>query len=326
MNFVSFLGIGSSAPEKVLSNHDFEQIVDTSDEWIRTRTGILERKIADPDVATSDLAYEAALKALEEASMDPKDLDGVIVGTITPDHFFPSTACILQDKIGATNAYAFDLLAGCSGYLYALHVGKSLIESGSAKNLLVVGAETLSKIMDFKDRTTCILFGDGAGASVLSASDTPGLLSSCLGANGSAGDLLHMPGGGSRMPATVESVENNCHYLKMQGRDVFKEAVKALQSSSLEAIEKADLTPEQVDLFIPHQANYRILEAVRKRVGLPEEKVFSNLDKYGNTSSASVPIALDEAVKEGRIKSGDTVLFTAFGAGFTWGAAVTRWA
>ena len=325
MSFVKFLGIGSAAPEKVLSNFDFEKMIDTSDEWIRTRTGIAERRIAESDVASSDLGYEASLRALEDSSMSPEDIDGIVVGTITPDHIFPSTACVLQSKLGAKNAFAFDVSAGCSGFIYALHVAKGMIQGGDTKNLLVVGAETLSKIMNYDDRTTCILFGDGAGAAVISTSDTPGILSSCLGANGDHGDLLAMPAGGSRMPTSEETVKNGSHFLQMEGKEVFKEAVKALQSSSLEAIKMADITPDDIDLLIPHQANYRIIDAVRKRLELPEEKVFSNLDRYGNTSSASVPIALDEAVKSGRLKKGDIVVFSAFGAGFTWGASVVRW-
>ncbi len=325
MSFVKFLGIGSAAPEKVLSNFDFEKMIDTSDEWIRSRTGISERRIAEPDVASSDLGYEASIKALEDASIGPEDIDGIIVGTITPDFIFPSTACVLQKLLGAKNAFAFDVLAGCSGFIYALHVAKGLIQGGSAKKLLVVGAETLSKIMNYEDRTTCILFGDGAGAAVITASETPGILSSCLGANGDGWEYLYMPGGGSRIPTSEESVKNGSHFLQMQGKEVFKEAVKALQSSSLKAIEQAGITPDQIDLLIPHQANYRIIEVVRKRLELPEEKVFSNLDRYGNTSSASVPIALDEAVKSGRLKKGDIVVFSAFGAGFTWGASVVRW-
>ncbi len=325
MSFVKFLGIGSATPEKVLTNYDFEKMMDTSDEWIRTRTGISERRIAESDIAASDLAYEACLKALEDASMDIEDIDGIIVGTITPDHIFPSTACVLQSRLGAKNAYAFDVSAGCSGFIYALHVAKGMIQSGTNKNILVVGSEVLSKIMNYDDRTTCILFGDGAGAAVVSASDTPGIMSSCLGANGDHWELLWMPAGGSRMPTSLETIKNGDHFLKMEGREVFKEAVKALESSSLEAIRQADITPNDVDLLIPHQANYRIIDAVRRRLELPEEKVFSNLDKYGNTSSASVPLALDEAVKSGRLKRGDIVVFSAFGAGFTWGASVVRW-
>lgn len=300
-------------------------MVDTTDEWILTRTGIRERRIAEPDVATSDIAYEASVKALENAGIKAEELDGIIVGTVTPDYIFPSTACVLQSRLGAKKAFAFDVLAGCSGFLYALQAGKGMIDGGNAKKLLIIGAETLSKIVDFEDRATCILFGDGAGAAVIGNSESPGILSLCLGANGDDWELLYMPGGGSRIPPSEESLKNKCHFLKMQGKDVFKEAVKAIESSSLEAIKMADITPEEIDLFIPHQANYRILEAVRKRIGLPEEKVFSNLDRYGNTSSASVPIALDEAARSGRIKEGDIILFSVFGAGFTWGAAVLRW-
>jgi len=325
LSFVRFLGTGSYAPDRILTNLDLEKLVDTSDEWIQSRTGIRERRIADPDVATSDIAYEASLKALESSGVDARDLDGIIVGTVTPDYLFPSTACILQSRLGAKKAFAFDILAGCSGFLYALQAGKGIIGSGDAQKILIIGAETLSKITDFQDRSTCILFGDGAGAAVISASETPGILSTCLGANGDEWELLYMPGGGSRIPPSEESIKNRSHFLKMKGKEVFKEAVKALESSSLEAIKRADITPEEIDLFIPHQANYRILEAVRKRVGLPEEKVFSNLDRYGNTSSASVPIALDEAVRSGRVKEGDTILISVFGAGFTWGAAVIRW-
>jgi len=325
LSFVRFLGTGSYAPERILTNLELEKLVDTSDEWIQTRTGIRERRVAEPDVATSDIAYEASLKALESSGVDARDLDGIIVGTVTPDYLFPSTACILQSRLGAKKAFAFDLLAGCSGFLYALQAGKGIISGGDAKKLLIIGAETLSKITDFQDRTTCILFGDGAGAAVISASESPGILSTCLGANGDEWELLYMPGGGSRIPPSEASIKNREHFLKMKGKEVFKEAVKALESSSLEAIRMADITPEEIDLFIPHQANYRILEAVRKRVGLPEEKVFSNLDRYGNTSSASVPLALDEAVRSGRVREGDTILISVFGAGFTWGAAVVRW-
>ncbi|MCC6712767.1 MAG: ketoacyl-ACP synthase III [Candidatus Dadabacteria bacterium] len=325
MSFVRFLGTGSAAPEKVLANADLEKIVDTSDEWIQTRTGIRERRIADPGTATSDIAYDACVRALESASVDPVDLDAIIVGTVTPDYLFPSTACILQSRLGARHIMAFDVLAGCSGFMYALQAGKGIIDGGNAKKVLVIGAETLSTIMDFQDRSTCILFGDGAGAAVLSESDTPGIMSITMGANGSQWELLYMPGGGSRIPASEESIRNRSHFLKMAGQEVFKEAVKAIESSSLEAIRLADLTPDDIDLFIPHQANYRILEAVRKRIGLPVEKVFSNLDRYGNTSSASVPIALDEAVRSGRVKKDDKILISVFGAGFTWGAAVVNW-
>lgn len=325
MSSVRIVGTGLSIPEKILSNADLEKIVDTSDEWIRTRTGIIERRIAAPDIATSDMAHEASLRALQAASVDPDDIDAIIVATVTSDYLFPSTACLIQSSLGATKAFAFDLSAGCTGFMYALKVGKAMIDAGDAETILVVGAETLSRIMDYEDRTTCILFGDGAGAVVMARSEIPGILSISLGSDGDAWQLLYMPGGGSRIPATEESVKARHHYLKMEGSDVFKEAVKAMEAASIEAIRKADITNGEIDLFISHQANYRIMEAVRKRLDIPPEKVFMNVDRYGNTSSASVPIALDEAVKSGKIHQGDIILFSAFGAGFTWGSAVVRW-
>lgn len=325
MSPVRIVGTGLSVPERILSNYDLEKMVDTSDEWIRTRTGIVERRIAAPDVSSSDMAYEASLRALEAASIDPKDVDGIIIGTVTPDYLFPSTACVLQSRLGAKRAFAFDILAGCSGFLYALQVGKGLIETGDSRTLLIVGAETLSRIVDFEDRATCILFGDGAGAAVITKSEEAGILSICLHADGDNWELLYMPGGGACIPATQESVKNKLHYLKMKGNDVFKVAVKAMETASIEAIKKAGVNPDEIDLFIAHQANLRIMDAVRRRLDLPPEKVFINVDRYGNTSSASVPIALDEAVREGRVKRGDLILFAVFGAGFTWGAGVVRW-
>jgi len=308
----------------VLTNYDLEKIVDTSDEWIRTRTGILERRIADPDVATSDMAYEASVKALEAASIDATDIDGIILGTVTPDYLFPASSCLIQHRLGAKDAFAFDLLAGCSGFIYALQVARAMIVSGDAQNILVIGAETLSRIVDYKDRSTCILFGDGAGAAVLSKSDENGILSTYLSANGGEWDKIIQPAGGSRIPSTAESIKNGLHYLKMKGNDVFKEGVKGLEYASLEAIRKADVTTEQIALFIPHQANLRIMEAARKRLNLPPEKLFVNVDKYGNTSSASVAIAFDEVVRSGRIKKDDLVLFAVIGSGFTLASAVVR--
>ncbi|MCH8028383.1 MAG: ketoacyl-ACP synthase III [Candidatus Dadabacteria bacterium] len=317
-------GTGSSAPEKVMTNFDFEKIVETSDEWIRTRTGIAQRHIAEEDVATSDMAYEASKKAVEAAGIDPMDLGGIILATVTPDHFFPATACLIQSRLGAKNAFGYDLSAGCSGFVYGVQMGQGLIETGAAEHILVIGAETMSRIMDFEDRATCVLFGDGAGAAVLSRSEIPGIMSLYLGANGDDWELLHMPGGGSRMPPTEESLRQRQHYIKMKGNDVFKEAVKTMESSSIKVLMKAGLKPDDIDLFIPHQANRRIMEAVRKRLGIPTEKVFVNVDRYGNTSSASVPIALDEAVRGGRVNDGDLVLFSVFGAGFTWAAGLVR--
>jgi len=264
LKYAKIIGTGSSAPERILSNHHLENMIDTSDEWITTRTGIKQRRIVDKGVYTSDIAYEASVKALESAGVCASELDGIILGTISPDFIFPSTACILQSKLGCENIMAFDLLAGCSGFLYALHVGNGMICSGQFNKLLIVGAEVLSRIIDYEDRTTCILFGDGAGAVVLSQSDEPGILSSCLNSDGNNWEFLYMPGGGSRIPATEESVRNRDHFLKMNGKDVFKVAVKSLETASIEAMEKAKMSCRDVDLFIPHQANIRIIDAVRK--------------------------------------------------------------
>jgi 3-oxoacyl-[acyl-carrier-protein] synthase-3 len=325
LSSVRIAGTGLSIPQKILSNADLEKMVDTSDEWIRTRTGIAERRIAAPDVASSDMGYEAAVRAMHDAGIVSEDIDAIVVATATPDYQFPSTACLIQSRLGAKRAFAFDISAGCAGFVYALKVGKTMIDAGNAETVLLVGAETMSRVTDYEDRTTCILFGDGAGAVVLAKSEMPGILSISLGSDGDAWQLLYMPGGGSRIPATEESVRQRHHYLKMQGSDVFKEAVKAMESASIAAIRKAEITPDEIDLFISHQANYRIMEAVRRRLDIPPEKVFMNVDRYGNTSSASVPIALDEAAKSGKIQRGDIILFSAFGAGFTWGAAVVRW-
>ncbi len=324
MKYVKIIGTGSSVPDAILSNSDLEKMVETSDEWIISRTGIKERRIADKDTASSDIAYEAAEKALKAASVNPSDLDVIIVGTITPDFLFPSTGCVVQGLLGAKKAYAFDLMAGCSGFLYTLHVAQGIIKSGAAEKILVIGVDTLSKVTDFEDRSTCILFGDGAGAAVLTASDEPGILSSILNSDGRDWDLLYVPAGGSRTPISEEVLKTRDQYIKMEGNDVFKVAVKSMESATINAIQQADITPEDIDLFVPHQANQRILEAVRKRLNFPEEKVFVNLDKYGNTSGASVPLALDEAIRQGRVKEGNLVLFAAFGAGFTWGASVVR--
>lgn len=324
MKYVKIIGTGSSVPDAILSNSDLENMVETSDEWITSRTGIKERRIADEDTASSDIAYEAAEKALKAASVNPSDLDVIIVGTITPDFLFPSTGCVLQSLLGAKNAYAFDLMAGCSGFLYTLHVAEGIIKSGGAEKILAIGVDTLSKVTDFEDRSTCILFGDGAGAAVLTASDEPGILSSILNSDGNHWDLLYVPAGGSRTPIDEKVLKSREQYIKMEGNDVFKVAVKSMESATADAIAKANVSPEDIDLFVPHQANNRILEAVRKRLNFPEEKVFANLDKYGNTSGASIPLALDEAVRQGRVKEGNLVLFAAFGAGFTWGASVVK--
>lgn len=324
MKYAKITGTGSAVPDAVLSNSDLEKMVETSDEWITTRTGIRERRIADENTASSDIAREAAQKALEAADVGPEELDAVVVGTVTPDFLFPSTACVVQSLLGAKNACAFDLMAGCAGFLYTLHIAQGMIKSGGAEKILVIGAETLSKIVDFKDRSTCILFGDGAGAVVLEGSDEPGILSSLVSSDGDCWDLLYVPAGGSRRPVSRDVLETGEQYIKMKGNDVFRVAVKSMESATVDAVEKAGLRPDDIDLFVPHQANHRIVEAVRKRLDFPEEKVFLNLDRYGNTSAASVPLALDEAVRSGRVRRGDTVLFAAFGAGFAWGASVVR--
>lgn len=324
MKYAKITGTGSSVPDAVLSNSDLEKMVETSDEWITTRTGIRERRIADENTASSDIAREAAQKALEAADVGPEELDAVVVGTVTPDFLFPSTACVVQSLLGAKNACAFDLMAGCAGFLYTLHIAQGMIKSGGAEKILVIGAETLSKIVDFKDRSTCILFGDGAGAVVLEGSDEPGILSSLVSSDGDCWDLLYVPAGGSRRPVNRDVLETGDQYIKMKGNDVFRVAVKSMESATVDAVEKAGLRPDDIDLFVPHQANHRIVEAVRKRLDFPEEKVFLNLDRYGNTSAASVPLALDEAVRSERVRRGDTVLFAAFGAGFAWGASVVR--
>ncbi len=323
---IRILSTGSAVPDKVLTNLDLEKMVDTSDEWIRTRTGIRERRIADDETATSDLVIEASKRAMEAAGMGPKDLDAIIVGTVTPDMLFPSTACFVQKGLGINEIPAFDVSAACSGFLYGLTIAQGLIANKTYEIILLAGAETLSKILDWTDRSTCVLFGDGAGACiVVQSEDERGILSMHLGADGSLGDLLKQPGGGSRFPASPETLEKGLHYVKMKGNDVFKYAVRAMEDSALKALRKANLTSDDVDLLIPHQANLRIMRATAKRLGIPAEKVFVNIDRYGNISAGSIPIALDEANRMGRIKEGDILLLDAFGGGFTWGAAVMRW-
>lgn len=318
-------GIGSYVPEKILTNADLEKIVDTSDEWIRTRSGIRERRIADDGVATSDLAAIAAQRAIKSAGITPQDIEAIIVGTATPDMPFPSTACLVQSKIGARKIISFDVSAGCTGFLYALSVADSYIKSGY-DNILVIGADILTKITDYTDRSTCVLFGDGAGAVIVKkTTDDSTILSSYFAADGASWKLLHQPGGGSRIPASHESVDKKLHCIKMEGNEVFKLAVRAMAEASTETLKKANIPPEKVNLLIPHQANIRIIEATAKRLNMPMSKVYINLDKYGNTSTASIPIALDEAVQNGKIKKGGLLLMVAFGAGFTWGGVLVRW-
>jgi 3-oxoacyl-[acyl-carrier-protein] synthase-3 len=320
------IGTGSYLPEKILNNQELEKIVDTTDEWITTRCGIKERRIVENGVGSSFLATQAAQRALQMAGVSPQDLGMIIVGTVTPDMLFPSTACLLQHNLKAKKAAAFDLSAGCSGFIYGLSVADSFIRNRSYKYILLVGVECLSKVTDYQDRTTCVLFGDGAGAVVLTGTTGErGILSTHLYSDGSYGDLLCQPGGGSRQPATHESIDKRLHYLKMDGNKVYKIAVNALEDVVIEALAHNKLKSEQINLLIAHQANLRIIQAVAARLHLPDEKVYLNIQKYGNTSSASIPIALDEANRQGMIKEKDILLFNAFGAGFTWGAAVVRW-
>ncbi len=323
--FAKVSGVGSCVPDKVLSNQDLEKMVDTSDEWITTRTGIKERRIASPQETTSALALEAARRALQMAQVDPRELDLIVVATVTPDMFFPATACLLQRELGAPQAACFDLEAGCTGFVYALVVAEKYLIGGGGEKALVVGAETLSKIVDWEDRATCVLFGDGAGACVLEKTDRPGLIASYLGSDGGGAHLLELPAGGSRIPASRESVEKRLHYIKMNGNEVFKFAVRIMEEASREVTKRAGVGLEEVALFVPHQANIRIIDSAARRLKIPQEKIFVNVHKYGNTSSASIPIALDEAYREGKIKEGDLVLLVGFGAGLTWGSALIRW-
>jgi len=319
-------GVGSYLPERVLTNSDLEEMVDTTEDWIVTRTGIKERRIALPEQATSDLALIAGERALADAGVSPEELDLVIVATATPDTIFPSTACLVQDKLGATKAAAFDLSAGCTGFVYALVTGSQFIISGMYRNVLVIGAECLSRIVNWQDRKTCVLFGDGAGAVVLSpVPQGSGLLSFLLRSDGSKGPTLVLPAGGSRLPAAKETVEQKLHTIHMDGPEVFKFAVRVMSQASLEVLKDAGLHSSDIDFFIPHQANIRIIESAARRLGLPMEKVLINLDRYGNTSAASIPIAMAEAVHSGRLKKGDHIVMMGFGAGLTWGAAVVRW-
>jgi 3-oxoacyl-[acyl-carrier-protein] synthase-3 len=320
------IGTGSFAPAKIVTNADFEKIVDTSDEWIVTRTGIRQRHIAEPGVAASDLALEASRKAIEAASLQPEDIDLIICATITADTPLPSTACVLQDKLGAKNAAAFDLQAACAGWVYGFAVGSQFIRNGVYNHVLVVGVDVLSTMMDWTDRSTCVLFGDGAGATVLGPTDVDkGVLSTHLGADGSGADLLKVEAGGSKLPASEETVRNRQHFIKMGGREVFKFAVRIMGEASLKALTACGLTTEDIDLFVPHQANVRIIDAATDRLGIPREKVFINAQDYGNTSAASIPIALDEAYRGGKINEGDIVATVGFGGGLTWAAAVIKW-
>jgi len=323
---VRIVGTGSYLPEKVLSNRDLEKMVDTTDEWIVSRTGIRQRRICSDKQAASDLGIRAAQRALEDANAKVEDVDLVIVATITPDMFFPATACIIQSKMGIKNAAIFDLNAACTGFIYSLFTAQQFLQSDTYETALVIATETLSKITDWKDRNTCVLLGDGAGAAVLrKEKGNSGILSCYLDGNGQYGDLLNMPAGGSRLPATVTTVRKRLHYLKMRGNETFRIAIPEMASSVKLGLERCGLNKNDLDLLIPHQANIRIIRALAKRLSIPMEKIFVNIDRCGNTSAATVAIALDEANRQGRIKKGDIIELVAFGAGFTWGSCVIRW-
>lgn len=320
-------GTGSYTPSKALSNEDLSKIVDTSDEWIFTRTGIKSRRIASETETASTMGAEAAKRAIEAAGLTVEDIDVVIVATITPDMPFPSTACLVQTSLGIPNAICMDIEAACSGFLYIMEVASGLLQTGRYRNALVIGSEKLSSILDWEDRTTCVLFGDGAGAAVLSIGEDSdsGLLDFTLGADGANSQVLYMPGGGCAVPATNDSILERQHFLKMRGKEVFKLAVRVMGQAASEILETNGLTADQLSLVIPHQANVRIIESLSSRLSIPIERFFLNLDQYGNTSAASIPIALDEAARSGRIKRGDLILMVAFGAGLTWGSALIKW-
>lgn len=322
----SITGVGSYVPARVLTNADLEKMVDTSDEWITTRTGIKERRQAAKNEFTSDMAARAAQRAMKMAGVTAEQIDLIIVATITPDMPFPATACLVQQKIGARHVPAFDLEAACSGFIYGLEIGQQFIMSRTHDTVLVIGAEKLSSIVNWKDRNTCVLFGDGAGAAILqNRLDSHGLLTAVMGADGGKAGLLFMPGGGSRCPATADTVIGNLHYLQMEGRETFKNAVQAMCTAAQEALRRCELDISRIKCIIPHQANRRIIDAVGERLGATPEQLFVNVNRYGNTSAASVAIALDEAVASGKIRRGDLILLIVFGAGLTWGAAVIEW-
>ncbi len=322
----SIVSVGSYVPARVLTNADLEKMVETSDEWITTRTGIKQRRIAAADEYTSDMAARAAERAIARAGITPEQIDLIIVATVTPDMIFPSTACLVQQKLGAVRAAAFDLEAACAGFVYALEIGQQFIMSRTYDTVLVIGAEKLSSIVNWKDRNTCVLFGDGAGAVILqNRPGSHGLLTAVLGADGSKADLLRIPAGGCRLPASQETVAQKLHYIHMEGQETFKAAVEAMYTAARLALERCNLDISHLKCIIPHQANKRIIEAVCKKLGAKPNQIFVNLDRYGNTSAASVVIALDEAVQSGRIQRGDLVLLIVFGGGLTWAAAVIEW-
>jgi 3-oxoacyl-[acyl-carrier-protein] synthase-3 len=323
---VVIVGTGSGLPEKILSNKDLEKMVDTSDEWILTRTGIKERRIAADQETVSDMALTASQAALEMAGLSPLDIDVIIVATVTPDRMLPSSSCTLQEKLGATNAAAFDLNAACTGFLYALSVGASMVVAGTANTVLTIGAETLSKIVDYEDRSTCILFGDGAGAVILRPCEAgKGIHAVEIRSDGTQGELLEIPAGGSLHPTSHETVDQKGHFIKMKGNELFKFAVRSMESITRQTLEASNLTADDLAVLIPHQANYRIIRATAERLGVPMDRVVVNIENYGNTSAASVPISLDQSVRSGQLKQGDQFGMVAFGGGVTWGAAISEW-
>lgn len=324
---VQLVGTGRYTPSKILSNHDLERMVETSDEWIRERTGIRERRISESHETLAYMSKVACDQVLEVAGLTPQDVDAILVGTATPDRLLPSAACDLQAELGAKNAAAFDLGAACSGFLYGLSIAEGMVASGSAQNALVVGAERLSRITDYTDRATCVLFGDGAGATLVqpAVDGDRGILSTYIKSDGTLAELLYRPGGGALCPPSEQLLNDRSYFIKMAGREVFRSAVRSMADACDQALQKAGVSGEQVDVLIPHQANIRIIEATAKHVGISMGKVYVNVDRYGNTSAASIPIALDECVRAGTIRSGSLVLLVAFGAGFTWASVVVRW-
>ncbi len=323
---LKIVGLGVSLPDKILTNSDLEKMVDTSDQWIVERTGIKERRIADPKTACSDLVIDATKQDLQQAGLKASELDTIIVGTSTPDTIFPSTACWVQKGLGISGSAAFDVSAGCTGFLYAMEIASNLIATGKSKKVLVAGVEILSKITNYEDRSTCVLFGDGAGVCILTPTEEDhGILSSNWGADGNLAELLYLPAGGSRIPATCESVEKKLHTLQMAGNEVFKNAVREMEGAAFTALKDANISADDIDLFIPHQANIRIIDATIKRANIPSEKTSITIDKYGNMSAATIPVALYEAYHEGKIKDNTKILFAAFGAGFTWAAMILKW-
>jgi 3-oxoacyl-[acyl-carrier-protein] synthase-3 len=324
--YAHITGWGMAVPERVLTNDELAQHVDTSDEWIQSRTGIRERRIASAEQSTATLAADAALKALEVAGVSPVDVELIIVSTSTPEHIFPATASLVQDRIGASKAGAFDILAACTGFIIALNMAAQAIRSGSLKTAIVIGAETLSRITDWQDRSTCVLFGDGAGAFVLQANDEPGgILSAVMRSDGSGSNLLAVPAGGSRYPTSEETLNQGLHYLKMSGNEVYRFATRVMAQSTREAVKDAGWLMEDIELIVPHQANMRIIKSAARTMKMPLEKFAVNVDRYGNTSTASVPIATVEAIQDARLNPGDRVVFVGFGAGLSWGAVAAQW-